>query len=238
MPRRCRSQRAVASARPPVVSPVRSRCARRGPFAPGRRGKRSAAWRTPCSRRSHSPYRSSLRARSNGDRAPASSSDRRKCGSASDTAASAWQRASSERRAGVGNCSTHCWKLAMWTAASSSWCARTATSTVSDSPRTPSRVLPVRRQRRRRWAKTTRCTIRFRPRARLLSRAGPRRGGRAEPCQKGTVLVPTGQVADLLLDVSNPGAVDGALSIPEHTQRGMMFTCTVVDDEEPSGGVR
>ena len=47
------------------------------------------------------------------------------------------------------------------------------------------------------------------------------------PVWKDTVLVPTGQVVDLLLDVTNPGRWMAHCHIAEHHESGMMFSFTV-----------
>lgn len=44
---------------------------------------------------------------------------------------------------------------------------------------------------------------------------------------KDTVLVPTGQVVDVLLDVTNPGRWMAHCHIAEHHESGMMFTFSV-----------
>ena len=55
------------------------------------------------------------------------------------------------------------------------------------------------------------------------------RGGVVEPnlVWKDTVLVPTGQTVDLLLDVTNPGRWMAHCHIAEHHESGMMFSFTV-----------
>jgi FtsP/CotA-like multicopper oxidase with cupredoxin domain len=55
------------------------------------------------------------------------------------------------------------------------------------------------------------------------------RDGAPEPnlVWKDTVLVPTGQVVDVLLDVTNPGQWMAHCHIAEHHESGMMFTFTV-----------
>jgi FtsP/CotA-like multicopper oxidase with cupredoxin domain len=55
------------------------------------------------------------------------------------------------------------------------------------------------------------------------------RDGVAEPnlVWKDTVLVPTGQTVDLLLDVTNPGRWMAHCHIAEHHESGMMFSFTV-----------
>ncbi|HWJ44726.1 MAG TPA: multicopper oxidase domain-containing protein [Gaiellaceae bacterium] len=57
------------------------------------------------------------------------------------------------------------------------------------------------------------------------------RDGTPEPnlVWKDTVLVPTGQVVDLLLDVTNPGRWMAHCHIAEHHESGMMFSFTVDD---------
>ena len=55
------------------------------------------------------------------------------------------------------------------------------------------------------------------------------RDGAPEPnlVWKDTVLVPTGQTVDILLDVTNPGLWMAHCHIPEHMHAGMMFSFTV-----------
>ncbi|MBO0819112.1 MAG: multicopper oxidase domain-containing protein [Actinobacteria bacterium] len=55
------------------------------------------------------------------------------------------------------------------------------------------------------------------------------RNGAAEPnlVWKDTVLVRTGQIVDILLDVTNPGLWMAHCHIAEHMQSGMMFSFTV-----------
>jgi len=59
------------------------------------------------------------------------------------------------------------------------------------------------------------------------------RGGVAEPnlVWKDTVLVRTGQVVDILFDVSNPGLWMAHCHIAEHMQSGMMFSFNVARDQ-------
>jgi FtsP/CotA-like multicopper oxidase with cupredoxin domain len=60
------------------------------------------------------------------------------------------------------------------------------------------------------------------------------RGGVAEPnlVWKDTVLVRTGQVVDILFDVSNPGLWMAHCHIAEHMQSGMMFSFNVARERE------
>ena len=44
-----------------------------------------------------------------------------------------------------------------------------------------------------------------------------------------TVLIPTGQTVDILLDVTNPGLWMAHCHIAEHAQSGMMFSFSVTD---------
>jgi FtsP/CotA-like multicopper oxidase with cupredoxin domain len=55
------------------------------------------------------------------------------------------------------------------------------------------------------------------------------RNGEPEPnlVWKDTVLVPSGQTVDILLDVSNPGLWMAHCHIAEHAQSGMMFSFNV-----------
>jgi FtsP/CotA-like multicopper oxidase with cupredoxin domain len=48
---------------------------------------------------------------------------------------------------------------------------------------------------------------------------------------KDTVLVRTGQVVDILFDVSNPGLWMAHCHIAEHMQSGMMFSFNVARDQ-------
>ena len=59
------------------------------------------------------------------------------------------------------------------------------------------------------------------------------RDGVAEPnlVWKDTVLVRTGQVVDILFDVSNPGLWMAHCHIAEHMQSGMMFSFNVARDQ-------
>jgi hypothetical protein len=54
------------------------------------------------------------------------------------------------------------------------------------------------------------------PRRRPLPRPRPRRRDRAQPGVKDTVLIPTGQTVDILLDVTNPGLWMAHCHIAEH----------------------
>ncbi len=62
------------------------------------------------------------------------------------------------------------------------------------------------------------------------------RDGVVEPnlVWKDTVLVRTGQVVDILFDVSNPGLWMAHCHIAEHMQSGMMFSFNVARDQEPA----
>ena len=55
---------------------------------------------------------------------------------------------------------------------------------------------------------------------------------------KDTVLVPAGQVVDLLLDVTNPGRWMAHCHIAEHHESGMMFSFTVDPQEWSIGSTR
>ena len=66
------------------------------------------------------------------------------------------------------------------------------------------------------------------------------RDGVTEPnlVWKDTVLVRTGQVVDILFDVSNPGLWMAHCHIAEHMQSGMMFSFTVARTQQATKGVR
>ena len=63
------------------------------------------------------------------------------------------------------------------------------------------------------------------------------RDGVVEPnlVWKDTVLVRTGEVIDVLLDVSNPGLWMAHCHIAEHAESGMMFSFRVADRDGPPG---
>jgi FtsP/CotA-like multicopper oxidase with cupredoxin domain len=50
---------------------------------------------------------------------------------------------------------------------------------------------------------------------------------------KDTVLVRTGEVVDILFDVSNPGLWMAHCHIAEHMQSGMMFSFNVARPQQP-----
>ena len=80
-----------------------------------------------------------------------------------------------------------------------------------------------------RWTQTTRCTTRSTSTAPAASSSSPATAV-PEPnlVWKDTVLVRTGEMVDILLDVTNPGRWMAHCHIAEHHESGMMFSFNVV----------